>query len=461
MTLVPTWPRRLIWLGVVLCLTSAVQADGTCEPAYFTAGDYQKRQLSVSTASSSATLKTSSAIESAPATSTSSLVVISPLINGESANQGQVVCRYTTNTADKVLNYYTCTALADRYGISVDVFFQLNPIVKTDCSNLRRNTDYCVRGFIEPLRAWDRKCGPKNGNATCLGTQFQCCNADTFTCGNSLEDCADGTCYEGACAGETIFTTNGDCGRNHGYKRCAGRWGDCCNSVGRCGTGPDFCSYGECQLGNCSIPELVPMPETMFSMRPFTDTTSAMDLGSSTTSTPLSTTTAVRGTTTTTKPPTTSISGYDSLPSCGKTCFNNMLGQYSALGCAAGDAYCLCNHPDFSNGLRDCSNGACGTSVGSTVISVGSAYCSTAFATHTTTATGFAALASCGQTCFDNMVAQYSALGCSQPNAACLCKNQDFGNGIRDCSNGACGTDAARPVISYGSSYCASATAGH
>ena len=143
MELGTTWPRRLVCLAVALCLTSAVQAQGTCAPASFTPADYQKRQLSVPTQSPSASLQTSDGIGSAPAPSP---VVISPLINGGSASQGQVVCRYTTNTADKVLNYYTCTALADRYGISVDVFFRLNPTVKRDCSNLRPNTDYCVRG---------------------------------------------------------------------------------------------------------------------------------------------------------------------------------------------------------------------------------------------------------------------------------------------------------------------------
>ncbi|KAK3934511.1 hypothetical protein QBC46DRAFT_399553 [Diplogelasinospora grovesii] len=136
-----------------------------------------------------------------------------------------------------------------------------------------------------------------------------------------------------------------------------------------------------------------------------------------------------------------------------------MLAQYSSLGCASPDSYCLCNNVDFSNGLRDCSNGACGTAVGSSAIAYGSAYCSTAKATHTTT--GLAALPSCGQTCFNNMVAQYSTLGCASPAPSCLCKNVNFGYGLRDCSNGACGTAVASTVIAYGSSYCASATAAH
>jgi hypothetical protein len=71
---------------------------------------------------------------------------------------------------------------------------------------------------------------------------------------NIRADCADGTCYEGACAGDSVFTTNGQCGSQHGYKQCAGVWGDCCNAAGQCGTGPSFCGYGVCQLGNCTIP---------------------------------------------------------------------------------------------------------------------------------------------------------------------------------------------------------------
>ena len=55
---------------------------------------------------------------------------------------------------------------------------------------------------------------------------------------------------------------------------------------------------------------------------------------------------------------------------------------------------------------------------------------------------------------------QYSTLGCaSTSNAACLCSNVNFGYGIRDCANGACGTAVASTVIAFGSSYCAFETA--
>jgi hypothetical protein len=53
------------------------------------------------------------------------------------------------------------------------------------------------------------------------------------------------------------------------------------------------------------------------------------------------------------------------------------------------------------------------------------------------------------------MLALAPSLGCEgQANAQCLCKNVNFGYGIRDCSNAACGADVASTVIAYGSSYC-------
>lgn len=138
-----------------------------------------------------------------------------------------------------------------------------------------------------------------------------------------------------------------------------------------------------------------------------------------------------------------------------------MLALHSQLGCSAPDSYCLCENPKFGDGIRDCSNAACGASVGTTVIGFGSSYCATAHETHKPTGTGVAALPSCGQTCFKNMVAQYSQLGCSNPDPYCLCGKPNFNNGLRDCSNGACGTAIASTVIKYGSAYCSTASATH
>ncbi|RWA04450.1 hypothetical protein EKO27_g10654 [Xylaria grammica] len=97
---------------------------------------------------------------------------------------GDIVCRYPGRTYADV-NYYTCTELADKYGISLEKFFMLNPELDPDCGNIKPYTIYCVSGFIEPLRAYDGKCGPPNNNATCAGTDAQCCNSETWTCGDS------------------------------------------------------------------------------------------------------------------------------------------------------------------------------------------------------------------------------------------------------------------------------------
>jgi hypothetical protein len=102
-----------------------------------------------------------------------------------------------------------------------------------------------------------------------------------------------------------------------------------------------------------------------------------------------------------------------------------VLGQYSTLGCSSPDPGCLCKNVNFGYGIRDCSNGACGTAIASTVIAFESVYCSSAPATQITNpsstatssiVTGISGLPCCGQTCFNNMLGQYSSLGCSTPD---------------------------------------------
>jgi hypothetical protein len=63
------------------------------------------------------------------------------------------------------------------------------------------------------------------------------------------EDCAPGTCYEGACPGDKVYSTDDTCGYYHRNRLCAGKWGECCNFDGKCGSGEDFCSQETCQLG--------------------------------------------------------------------------------------------------------------------------------------------------------------------------------------------------------------------
>lgn len=169
---------------------------------------------------------------------------------------GDLHCR-EWSWPQKEVNYRTCAEIADYYDITIEDFFFLNPELKSDCSDIRTGYEYCVRGFIEPLRAWDGLCGPSNKNATCLGTDFgPCCNSKTSKCGDSEEDCAPGICYNGACAGDKVYSTDGTCGPNHGYRRCAGPWGDCCHFNGTCGTGESFCDVQFCQSGNCTHPFL-------------------------------------------------------------------------------------------------------------------------------------------------------------------------------------------------------------
>jgi hypothetical protein len=185
------------------------------------------------------------------------------------------------------------------------------------------------------------------------------------------------------------------------------------------------------QWGDCSSSATSPSLTTISSL---TSLSSVTATSGSTSTSSIITTSRPTSTSASSTTGSSTITGVAALPSCGQLCFNNMLAQYSDLGCTSPDPYCLCSNVDFSYGLRDCSNGACGDAIASTVIAFGSAYCSTASATHTATATatGVAALPPCGQTCFNNMLAQYSALGCATPAPACLCSNVNFSYGLRD-----------------------------
>jgi hypothetical protein len=117
---------------------------------------------------------------------------------------GQVNCRYTLTSPEEV-NYYTCTELANEWDISIDKFFTLNPDLDRECKTVKPNTEYCVSGceylqsprktvlilihqnkVVEKPLATDGKCGLPNNNATCSGTAKQCCNSETWTCGDTV-----------------------------------------------------------------------------------------------------------------------------------------------------------------------------------------------------------------------------------------------------------------------------------
>jgi hypothetical protein len=114
---------------------------------------------------------------------------------------GDINCRMSEVSGPKA-DAKTCASMAKKWDITVEKFYDLNPRLKGDCNNVLPNTRYCVDGceFIfdwlldlcanpvpvpEPLRAHDGQCGPNHNNATCVGTDAQCCNKKTWTCGDT------------------------------------------------------------------------------------------------------------------------------------------------------------------------------------------------------------------------------------------------------------------------------------
>ena len=68
-----------------------------------------------------------------------------PLGVGYDPQPGEINCRARGDTYEDV-NYYTCTDLADTFGIHLEFFFFLNPTLLPDCSNIQPNSKYCVAG---------------------------------------------------------------------------------------------------------------------------------------------------------------------------------------------------------------------------------------------------------------------------------------------------------------------------
>jgi hypothetical protein len=55
------------------------------------------------------------------------------------------------------------------------------------------------------------------------------------------------------------------------------------------------------------------------------------------------------------------------------------------------------------------------------------------------------------------MLAKAGEFSCQSTDIACLCKNPNFGYGIRDCSYQYCQNDtAAAQIVAFGVQYCAS-----
>ncbi|OJD12127.1 hypothetical protein AJ78_07231 [Emergomyces pasteurianus Ep9510] len=91
-------------------------------------------------------------------------------------------------------------------------------------------------------------------NITCTGSGFgDCCSTSGF-CGTGPDWCGIGNCLAGACEEDTAGVSfDGTCGPLFRDNRtCIGsKFGDCCSMTGYCGTGPDWCGYGNCYSGAC------------------------------------------------------------------------------------------------------------------------------------------------------------------------------------------------------------------
>ena len=131
------------FLSFTLFLLSifTVNASNQCQPATWSKANL-RRAVTTSTTTSNATTTTSSTISTATSNITS-------IISTGNVQPGQINCRYSASTYSDV-NYYTCTQLADRYGITVQAFFTLNPKLDLDCSNIQPNSEYCIAGCKYP-----------------------------------------------------------------------------------------------------------------------------------------------------------------------------------------------------------------------------------------------------------------------------------------------------------------------
>ncbi|KAK8092480.1 carbohydrate-binding module family 18 protein [Apiospora kogelbergensis] len=160
------------------------------------------------------------------------------VVNQPPLQPGDVNCRYSART-NYVVDQKTCERLCDSNEITIEKFLMLNPTVARDCSNIQPNSEYCVRGFIEPVRAYDGRCGPKYRNATCSGMAMgQCCNKRTWQCGQSIVDCHPEICYKGGMSicgrpsfRDTTWTKDQTCGYILGERWCNGEQDVCCRNL--------------------------------------------------------------------------------------------------------------------------------------------------------------------------------------------------------------------------------------
>ncbi|WEW62020.1 hypothetical protein PRK78_007520 [Emydomyces testavorans] len=65
-------------------------------------------------------------------------------------------------------------------------------------------------------------------------------------------------------------------------------------------------------------------------------------------------------------------------------------------------------------------------------------------------------ISACGRMCIQNMLNKAPQLGCGNNDMACLCSKIDFGYGVRDCTQQACGGVDLEKIVALGQSMCAS-----
>ncbi|EEQ85789.2 uncharacterized protein BDCG_09058 [Blastomyces dermatitidis ER-3] len=91
-------------------------------------------------------------------------------------------------------------------------------------------------------------------NVSCTGSGYGSCCSTSGYCGTGYEWCGVGNCLAGACEQDKSgISFDGTCGpRSPENRTCFGsRFGDCCSLSGYCGTGPEWCGYGNCHSGAC------------------------------------------------------------------------------------------------------------------------------------------------------------------------------------------------------------------
>lgn len=136
---------------VALCLATAAFAADECADKFWQPGQFEDDVLALRAAKAFTSLTKASGPSTASSASAASTLPVVPftsksIISTGDVTAGEVNCRYSSDTEDMEINYYTCTALANKFGITTNKLFLLNPDLETDCSNIKADTEYCVAG---------------------------------------------------------------------------------------------------------------------------------------------------------------------------------------------------------------------------------------------------------------------------------------------------------------------------